>query len=175
MIEIENRATMHAPAETVFRLAAHVEQWPHLLAHYRRVTLLASRPEGLIVEMSAVRPPLPLPVRWRAIQTANGGTGSIRYRHIGGVTRGMDVEWRIVSAAGTTEVTIVHRFAPPWPWPGAWIARRIVCGFFVHAIAERTLTGIAYAAEHDDALDSPTTNGDKGEAAPAEARSMRTR
>jgi aromatase len=71
----------------------------------------------------------------------------VRYHHIGGVTRGMDVEWRIAPAGDGTDVIIVHRFAPPWPWPGSWIARRLVCGFFVHAIADRTLAGIKAYAE----------------------------
>jgi uncharacterized membrane protein len=150
-IEIENRRVIHAPIDVIFRLAAEVEQWPRLLAHYRRVTPLAVRAEGRIVEMCAVRPPLPLPARWRAIQVVDAATRTVRYRHIGGVTRGMEVEWRIVTAGESVEVTIVHRFAPPWPWPGPWLARRIVCGFFVHGIAEHTLRGMARAAEHDQA------------------------
>lgn len=146
--EIENRIHISAAGEYVFQLAERVENWPYLLAHYRRVDVLATRPEGRIVEMSAVRPPIPVPVRWRAIQQAEPDTKRVLYRHIGGVTRGMEVEWRIMPAGDGVDVTIVHRFAPPWPWPGPWIAREIVCGFFVHAIADRTLAGIKATAEH---------------------------
>jgi uncharacterized membrane protein len=142
---------MHAPPGVILRLAQDVEAWPRLLSHYRQVTALGERPEGRIVEMSALRQPLPVPVRWRAIQRVDAGAGTISYRHIGGVTRGMNVEWRIVAAGANTEVTIVHRFAPPWPWPGPWLARRVVCGFFVHVIAEQTLAGIARAAEGEQA------------------------
>jgi hypothetical protein len=131
----------------VLRLASRVENWPRILAHYRRVYVLADRPEGRIVEMSAWRDPFPVPVRWRAIQRVDGAASRVLYRHIGGVTRGMEVEWSIVQAGQAVNVTIVHRFAPPWPWPGPWIARRIVCGFFVHVIADRTLAGIKLAAE----------------------------
>ena len=90
-----------------------------------------------------------MPVRWRALQwlQAEHPRTGCYYRHVGGVTRGMDVEWRIEPSAGGTDVTIVHRFAPNWPWPGALIARYLVCGFFVHAIADRTLAGIKTAAE----------------------------
>lgn len=140
---------MHAPAATVLDLAARVEQWPRILAHYRLVQVLAARPEGRIVAMSAYRAGVPLPVRWRAIQRVDAATNRVIYRHIGGVTRGMYVEWRIVPAARGVDVTIVHEFAPPWPWPGALIARYLVCGFFVHAIADATLAGIKAAAEHD--------------------------
>lgn len=161
VIEIENRRAMRAPIDVIFHLAAEVEQWPRLLAHYRRVVPLAVRAEGRIIEMSAVRPPLPLPVRWRAIQVVDAGTCTVRYRHIGGVTRGMEVEWRMETAGESVVVTIVHRFAPPWPWPGPWLARRIVCGFFVHGIAERTLKGIACAAERDQArVGSATVESD---------------
>jgi hypothetical protein len=141
---------MHAQAATVLRLAERVEDWPRILAHYRLVAVLAVRPEGRIVEMSAYRMGVPVPVRWRAIQRVDAATGRVLYRHIGGVTRGMEVEWRIVPADGGVEVTIVHTFAPPWPWPGPLIARYIVCGFFVHAIADATLAGTKVAAEQQE-------------------------
>jgi uncharacterized membrane protein len=174
MIEIENRTTMRAPLDVIFRLAVQVEQWPCLLAHYRRVTLLAVRPEGRIVEMSAVRPPLPLPVRWRAIQAEDGSVRTVRYRHIGGVTRGMEVEWSMEMAGEIAVVTIVHRFAPPWPWPGPWLARRVVCGFFVHGIAERTLAGLGRAAEQEYAqMRAATGEGENSAGSSAAgARSM---
>ncbi len=174
MIEIENHTAMRAPIELVFRLAAEVEQWPRLLTHYRRVAQLATRREGRIVEMSAVRPPLPLPVRWRAVQAVDDGGHTIRYRHVGGVTRGMEVEWRLVPAGEIVDVTIVHRFAPRWPWPGPWLARRIVCGFFVHGIAERTLAGLRRAAEHEHAKmrSAAARDGDRAGDAAAGARSM---
>lgn len=148
-IRIENRIRMHAPAATVFDLAARVEEWPRILSHYRLVDVRAARPEGRIVEMSAYRAGVPVPVRWRAIQRVDDPTRRVIYRHIGGVTRGMYVEWQIVPAPDGVEVTIVHQFAPPWPWPGPLIARYVVCGFFVHAIADATLAGIKAAAEHD--------------------------
>jgi hypothetical protein len=146
-IAIENRIHMAAAPEEIVQLAERVENWPYLLGHYRRVEVLATRPEGRIVEMAAIRPPIPIPVRWRAIQQVEPESMRVRYRHIGGVTRGMEVEWRIVPAGGGADVTIVHHFTPRWPWPGGWVARWIVCGFFVHAIADRTLAGIKATAE----------------------------
>jgi len=138
-----------APAERVLALAERVEDWPRILAHYRQVEVRATRPEGRIVEMVALRGGVPVPVRWRALQwlQAEQPPYRVRYRHIGGVTRGMEVEWRIEPSARGTDVTILHDFAPIWPWPGALIARYVVCEFFVHAIADRTLAGIKAAAE----------------------------
>ena len=148
-IQIENRIHMAASAERVLALAERVEDWPRILLHYRRVEVRAIRPEGRIVEMVALRAGVPVPVRWRAVQWLQAERPPYRvlYRHVGGVTRGMEVEWRIEPSATGTDVTIVHEFAPEWPWPGALIAHYVVCGFFVHAIADRTLAGIKAAAE----------------------------
>ena len=132
-------------------LAEHVENWPYILSHYRRVDVLAVRPEGRVVEMVAVRQGVPIPVRWRALQHVDTATQRVLYRHIGGVTRGMHVQWQLVPRADGVDVTILHDFDPPWPWPGPWIARLIVCRFFVHAIADRTLAGIKATAEHTNA------------------------
>jgi aromatase len=155
-VEIENRLFMRAAPAAVAALAAHVEEWPRLLPHYRRVVVLAERPEGRVVEMIAVRHLLPVPVRWRAVQQCDLNAGSIHYRHVGGVTRGMEVEWQLMPASGGTDVRIVHRFDPPWPWPGPWLARWLVCGFFVHAIADRTLAGIRDEAERQAATKGPS-------------------
>jgi hypothetical protein len=149
-MRIENHIRMQASATTVLALASRVEDWPRILAHYRMVRVLATRPEGRIVDMSAYRAGVPVSVRWRAIQRVDAATNRVIYRHIGGVTRGMYVEWRIVPARGGVDVTIVHEFAPPWPWPGPLIARYLVCGFFVHAIADATLAGIEAAAEQQE-------------------------
>ncbi|HWE64754.1 MAG TPA: hypothetical protein VHB98_23815, partial [Chloroflexota bacterium] len=73
---------MSADALTVLKLAERVEQWPQVLAHYQRVAVLAHRPEGRIVEMSAFRAGVPLPVRWRAIQRIDADTSRVIYRHI---------------------------------------------------------------------------------------------
>ena len=158
---------MHASAERVLALAERVEDWPRILEHYRKVEVLAVRPEGRIIEMAAYRDGVPAPVRWRTLQRVDGdGTAvapyRVLYRHIGGVTRGMWVEWQIVAAGDALDVTIVHEFEPPWPWPGPWIARHIVCDFFVHGIADRTLAGIKRAAEAPHATPAAPRRGLEG-------------
>ena len=124
-----------------------MEEWPTILAHYRGVKVLAERPEGRILTMAAMRAGVPIPVHWKALQRLDAGAARVSYRHIGGITRGMAVEWQLTPQPAGVEVVIVHHFSPPWPWPGPWIAGTVVCGFFVHAIAEQTLAGIKSAAE----------------------------
>jgi polyketide cyclase/dehydrase/lipid transport protein len=136
-----------APLDTAFRLAARVEEWPSVLAHYRKVEILAERAEGRVVTMVAFRHGIPFPVRWKALQRVDADSGKVFYRHIGGVTRGMSVEWSLTACPDGIMTRIVHDFAPPWPWPGPWVARVLVCRFFVHGIADQTLTGIKTAAE----------------------------
>lgn len=152
-IRIENRIHIAASGEVIYQLAERVENWPRILPHYRSVEIRGTRPEGRIVEMSAYRSGVPIPVRWRAIQRLDQARRRVHYRHIGGVTRGMVVEWRIEPSGGGQDITIVHDFTPNWPWPGPWIARHIVCGFFVHAIADRTLRYVK--AEAESAFPSP--------------------
>jgi hypothetical protein len=78
----------------------------------------------------------------------NSGEPSIRFRHVGGVTTGMDVAWTFHSAGPHTLVRIVHAWnGPRWPMIGAVAARAVIGPVFVHGIASRTLTGLAAEAE----------------------------
>ena len=80
----------------------------------------------------------------------SGAAGApwIRFRHVRGVTTGMDVEWRFRQIAGATHVRIVHVWnGPRWPLIGGLAATRVIGPIFVHGIASRTLAGLARAAE----------------------------
>ena len=77
---------------------------------------------------------------------------AIRFRHVRGVTTGMDVEWTFAPAGNTggegTLVRIVHVWnGPTWPLIGDVAARGVIGPVFVHGIASRTLAGLAQAAE----------------------------
>jgi hypothetical protein len=80
---------------------------------------------------------------------ANGVAPSIRFRHVKGVTTGMDVEWTFHDQPdGSTLVRIVHVWnGPPWPVIGDFAARAVIGPVFVHGIASRTLAGLAAVAE----------------------------
>jgi hypothetical protein len=76
------------------------------------------------------------------------GAPAIRFRHIEGVTKGMDVEWSFQAAPGGTQVTILHVWdGPPVPFIGIPAATLVIGPVFIHGIASRTLAGLAAAAE----------------------------
>lgn len=151
-----DQVTMLAPADRVFRAASEVERWPALLSHYRWVRMLERRNNGGIVEMAAWRPfgPLRYPTWWVSEMWVEPERLAVRYRHIRGVTTGMDVEWRVVPADGGVDVTIVHEWAgPAWPLIRRPAAEWVIGPIFVHGIASRTLAGIRRAVERKQASD----------------------
>jgi len=87
--------------DRIFQVASEVERWPEILAHYRWVRLLERRDGGGTVEMAAWRPfgPLRYPTWWVSEMTVDRAACEIRYRHVRGMTRGMDVVWRFDSQA----------------------------------------------------------------------------
>jgi uncharacterized membrane protein len=146
-----DRLFMRAPVDRVFAAAAAVERWPELLRHYRWVRVLERQSETSVVEMAAWRPfgPLKYPTWWVSQMWVDPDAPAIRYRHVGGITTGMAVEWRFVPAPGGTEVSIVHEWAgPPWPLIRRPAAEWVIGPVFIHGIASRTLAGIRHAVEN---------------------------
>ena len=151
MLTVDERV-IHAPPAVVWRHAVAIERWPVILSHYRWVTRLDGAPEGDgMVEMAAWRPfgPLRWPTWWRSMMGVDAPRQRISYRHVAGVTAGMDVLWTIdPTPEGWSNVTSVHEWAGPrWPLIGKLAAARGIGPVFVHGIAARTLAGIAAAAE----------------------------
>jgi ribosome-associated toxin RatA of RatAB toxin-antitoxin module len=152
---------VHAPPQAMFRLASKVEKWPTYLAHYRYVRFREKRSDGGgIVEMSAFRPFVLAVRRWRVGPSLKWPTWwlsemaldevkpAIRFRHIGGITKGMEVEWTFSSTPKGTHVRIVHLWnGPDWPVVGEFAATQVIGPVFVHGIASRTLAGLAEIAE----------------------------
>jgi uncharacterized membrane protein len=139
-----------APLARVYRLAADVERWPDILGHYRWVRMLERRPGLAVVEMAAWRPfgPLRYPTWWVSEMRSDAAARTIRYRHIRGITRGMDVEWTIAGRDGAAEVEIVHAWSgPAWPLIRRPAAEWVIGPVFIHGIASRTLAGVKRAAE----------------------------
>jgi ribosome-associated toxin RatA of RatAB toxin-antitoxin module len=155
MTTVDERV-VRAPAARIFALAADVERWPALLPHYRYVRFQERRADGGgIVEMSAYRPfgLVRWPTWWRSTMRVRrpGGTDapSIRFTHVGGITRGMEVEWTFHELdALRTLVRILHVWdGPDLPVVGPAAATLVIGPVFVHGIASRTLAGLAEAAE----------------------------
>jgi len=137
---------MRAPLERVFTTASWVEQWPAILPHYRWVRRL----EGNLVEMAAWRPfgVLKYPTWWVSEMTLGRAASEIRYRHVRGITRGMDVVWRFTREGDGVAVEIVHTWTGPgWPIIGRLAADLVIGPVFIHGIASRTLAGIKRAVE----------------------------
>ena len=148
---------VRAPLPRIFALAADVERWPALLPHYRYVRYLERHADGGgTVDMSAYRPfgIVQWPTWWRSSMRVHppGGLSApaVRFTHIGGVTRGMEVEWSFQAVTGGTLVRIVHVWdGPNVPVVGPAVAALVIGPVFVHGIASRTLAGLAAAAERD--------------------------
>jgi hypothetical protein len=141
---------MRAPIGRVLAAAVDVERWPALLPHYRRVRMLERRTDGGLVEMAAWRPfgPFNYPTWWVSEMRVDRAAPAVHYRHVRGITAGMDVVWRLEPAGDDTEVTIVHDWAgPPWPVVGGAAAAWVIGPVFIHGIASRTLAGIRRAVE----------------------------
>ena len=146
---------VRAPLARIFALASDVERWPALLPHYRFVRFLERRRDGGgVVDMSAVRPfgLVNWPTWWRSSMRVHGAGGTeaptIRFTHVGGVTRGMEVEWSFREVADGTHVRILHVWdGPRIPIVGSAAATLVIGPVFVHGIASRTLLGLAAAAE----------------------------
>jgi ribosome-associated toxin RatA of RatAB toxin-antitoxin module len=150
-METVDRRIVRAPWRTIFELAKNVEAWPGHLSHYRYVKFRSRASDGGgVVEMSADRPfgPVGWPTWWLSEMSVDDGAPAIRFRHIGGITKGMDVEWSFRSVAEGTEVTILHVWdGPPVPFIGIPAATMVIGPVFIHGIASRTLAGLAVAAE----------------------------
>ena len=150
-METIDRRLVKAPWRTMFELAKKVEEWPLHLSHYRYVKFRERASDGGgIVEMSADRPfgPVGWPTWWMSEMSVDDGAPAIRFRHIEGITKGMDVEWTFRSVPGGTEVTIVHVWdGPRLPFIGIPAATMVIGPVFIHGIASRTLAGLAQAAE----------------------------
>jgi ribosome-associated toxin RatA of RatAB toxin-antitoxin module len=137
-----------APPELVFRLARRVERWERLLPHYARSRAVAAGVDGtLVTEFVARRTFVPflglgLPVAWRARTWSEPDACRLRFVHIAGATKGMDVTWRIEAAAAGCHVTIEHDFRPRLPGVAAFVDRA-----FTRPIAGRTLATFKVLAE----------------------------
>jgi ribosome-associated toxin RatA of RatAB toxin-antitoxin module len=160
-----NEITIDADVDTTYNLAANVERWPALLPHYRAVEVrwLEEGGRRLVARMDARRGALP--VSWVCWLERDPHEPRLAFRHIGGFTRGMRVAWTFETRPdGRVVVRITHDFSKGW-WPAALdrlVSDKIVGGYFVHAIATRTLAMLKLLAEaeraaHADLCDDTTT------------------
>ena len=153
MMRTVDEIDVAASPATAFQFAADVERWPDILPHYRWVTIRERTPERTVVEMAAWRPfgLFNWPTWWQSHMWTDEPRMEVRYRHIAGVTAGMDVVWRVEPRAGGSHITLIHDWdGPPWPLIRRPAAEWVIGPVFVHGIATRTLAGVARAAEQAD-------------------------
>lgn len=140
---------MRAAPAVIFKLAAEIERWPLFLPHYRYVRLLRASPDRRfkVAAMGARRDFLP--VAWTTTQELfpDERPRRIRFRHIRGITRGMDVAWILTPRPQGVHVEIRHAFDPRWPLVGDRLVHRVIGEFFVGTIAGRTLRCVKATAE----------------------------
>lgn len=142
---------VRSPLDRIFALARDVERWPDHLPHYRFVRFSTRTSDGGgVVEMSANRQfgTLNWPTWWRSDMQVIEATPSVRFRHVAGITKGMDVEWSFEATPAGTHVRVLHVWnGPKWPLIGDMAATTVIGPVFVHGIASRTLAGLARVAE----------------------------
>ena len=142
-----------APPLLVFDLAQDVTRWADLLPHYVRSRAVERHPDGSVTaDFVARRSLIPilgvgLPVTWRSRVWSDPSTPAIRFHHVAGATRGMEVVWRIEPRARPDggdgcRVTIEHDFRPRIPGFARFVDR-----WFTRAIAGRTLATMQAIAE----------------------------
>ena len=151
MITIDEHL-VRAPAEVCYRIAADVENWPAILPHYRWVRFHDKRDFGQgVVEMAAWRPfpaGINYPTWWVSEMRSAPDEPAVYYKHIAGITRGMDVKWEFNRRGQDTFIRLFHTWdGPSWPLIRGIAANLVIGPHFVSAIAQRTLAGVARAAE----------------------------
>ncbi|HEV2644175.1 MAG TPA: SRPBCC family protein, partial [Candidatus Elarobacter sp.] len=94
-MRVLDELVVRAPVERIFALAADVVRWPDHLPHYRFVRFRERDDNGGgIVEMSANRQfgAVNWPTWWCSTMQILPYAPAVRFTHIEGITRGMDVE-----------------------------------------------------------------------------------
>ena len=103
--------------------------------------------------MAAWRPfgPVGYPTWWVSEMRVDRAAPAVYYRHVRGITAGMDVVWHLEPDGDGTAVTIVHEWdGPRWPLVGGVAASWVIGPIFIHGIASRTLAGIKRAVERGE-------------------------
>jgi ribosome-associated toxin RatA of RatAB toxin-antitoxin module len=144
-VQTVHRVFINAPSDTVFALARDVESWPRLLPQYRWCRVIERRDNGVTFSMGGwIRG---WPARWTARQECSVEARRIHFRHLQGITRGMQVEWRFDPRPAGVDVELVHALEMAWPLIGRPVGNLVVGPVFIDWIARKTLAAIKDAAE----------------------------
>ena len=126
-------------------MARDVEGWTRLLGDYRWCRVIERNGLRTVFAMGGwIRG---WPGRWTAVQDALPEERRLRFRHIRGLTTGMDVEWRFEPAGRSVDVELVHDLTMRWPLVGRFVGDWIVGPVFIDHITQRTLRAVKAEAE----------------------------
>ena len=149
-MHLTNTITIDGELETIYRLGAEIERWPEILPHYRTVDIVRRSHDGRRVEAKMAARRGRIPVSWTCRQERDPVEPRITFRHVGGFTRGMDVAWTFEQHDdGLVTVRIDHEFQKGWPILDQFVSEKVVGGFFVSAIAGKTLERVKLLAERE--------------------------
>lgn len=148
-MQTETSIDIQADPMTVYQFGAQTERWPEILPHYRWVYVLDQEGNSKLVEMAARRNFLVFdwPVRWWAKQTNFPDEPRIAFTHVGGLTRGMEVEWLFTPLDDGVRVTITHDLDLQWPVIGGFAASYVIGPIFIESVAGKTLQQVKELAE----------------------------
>lgn len=136
---------IQASPRDLFTLVSDLDRWEQNLPHYRYVKILRRTHETTHAAMSARRGAIP--VFWEAIQTVDHETQTIRFRHVRGITQGMEVLWSFTPEGAGTVARVDHDLHLRVPFVGGWLAERIVAREFIEPIVKKTLSCFRAIAE----------------------------
>ena len=138
--------TMRVPKERIFETAADLSAWPRILPHYRYIKYYEQGPVRNVVKMAAKRSGIP--IAWTSEQIIDREKMEVRFTHLKAFTKGMHVVWTFNDTPDGVHVEIVHdlNFRVPALAP---LADKIIGGFFIDAVAARTLRCMKAYLEND--------------------------
>lgn len=141
-----NSILIQAPLPIIFETAADLENWPRILPHYRYVRFLERTPEHNLVQMAATRSGIP--ISWTSEYRVDRERMELHFLHLKAFTKGMRVVWTFEETPAGVLVKILHelRFRIPALAP---LAERIIGGFFIEHVANRTLRAMKMQIENN--------------------------
>ncbi|MGH2374294.1 MAG: SRPBCC family protein, partial [bacterium] len=119
--------------------------WTALLPEYRWCRVLERSPERLVFSMGGwIRG---WPARWTAVQEPHPEEHRITFRHLKGITKGMEVEWRFAPAGEAVDVALTHDLVMRWTLVGRLVSDLVVGPIYIDYIARKTLAAVKARAE----------------------------
>jgi ribosome-associated toxin RatA of RatAB toxin-antitoxin module len=134
----ESSIIIYSTIDNIFETAADLSLWPKILPHYRYINFLEKKSTKFKVEMAAKRNWIP--IKWTSDVTIFPDKKEIHFQHLKAFTKGMKVVWTFTQLDSGVDVRIFHDLKSKIPIIGKFIAEQIVGNFFIHYVANQTLT-----------------------------------